>query len=116
MSLVFDIKSQIPSENEVKHINFEKYYPNVNTSMKWKNLRLFVVRATNLFILKYIDRTIYDALLDDSQNSAIQDEVLELIKHTVAEYCVYLCLPKNITVISDIDATENTNQNTQPIG
>jgi len=115
MDLLFKLSTNIPSKNTVGDTDFEDYYSNVNTKMKFKNLKPSIRKATRTFIAPFIDNATYKLLVDNNNLNAIQSEVRELLCQAVAEYSIYLALAKNITVISDMGAVESTNDNTQPI-
>ena len=113
MTLLFDITSAIAKENKVSNTDFEDYYPNVNANTAFKTLKPNIRKATNTFILKYIDSDTYERLATAVDLVDVELEVLELLKQAVAEYTIYLTLPKNLTILSDMGAVETTNDNTQ---
>ena len=114
MELLFDLETTIASESKVDNTDFAEYYPAVNASFSFGMLRPHIRKATNNFILKYIDKTSYKLIIDNPDKEDIVVEVRELLKQAVAEYAIYIALPKNMTVIADMGIMENNSDQSTP--
>lgn len=115
MNLLFDVTSALAADDKVSKTDFAKSYPAVNSNFKWSSLRPHVDAATRTYILRYIDRETYDLIADDTSTSGTIYEVRQLLKKAVAEYAIYICLPKISTVVGDMGAMEQSADQTTPI-
>jgi hypothetical protein len=62
-----------PNKAEVKHSDFEKYYPAVNTSMKWNTIEPFIKHAEEIYIKPVLGSAFFDELQGQFKTDQIAD-------------------------------------------
>lgn len=114
MKLLFKtIKSA--SDPKIDDTNFVDHYPSIHDSMSFRSIKPHIRQVTKNQILKYIDRTTYDALAAAFHDDTLTDgsdeaELVEKLQDAIAYYAVSeLMLHKNV-IISDKGVQQTTSQ------
>jgi len=120
MDLLFKVIKSSP-EPTIGDTDFLDHYPALQQSMAFRSIKPHIRQVTKNQILKYIDRTTYDALAADYQNGSLasgsdEAELVEKLKDAIAYYSVWeLMLHKNV-IISDkgVQQTSSQESRSQP--
>lgn len=117
MKLVFKDPA---SGDTVGDTNFKEYYPNINLNTFWPNLKPYIDQATRTFVLPFLGKGLYTAVTDyiyavSPTPDSKMDELIHLLRTSVAYYTIHKALPHIITIISDMGARSSSNNSSQPV-
>ncbi len=70
------------SKAQVKHTDFEEFYPAVNQNMQWKTLEPFITHAEEIYIKPVLGSAFYDELEGAYQTDSIDDNSGDVWQNT----------------------------------
>jgi len=104
MKLLFSAAAPPSGETEIRHSNFEDFYPNIHRNMAWRGLLPEIKQATRTYLMPWVGSELYDDIADKYEAGTVlsenQAEALELMQTAIALYTVYHALPKNNLLIT----------------
>jgi hypothetical protein len=117
MTLLFKTATSNPSA-EVGQSNFKDHYPSVEGTMRFAEIATYIRQATELYIIPYIGREMYDLIADDFVNNTTDAEkkrIISLLQDSIANYTIYHSLPFLPFVVSTTGFQKTqSNQGTTP--
>ena len=114
MKLIFKptIPVIAPTLPKVGDTNFKEHYGEVNRNMLFVEIELYIRQATELYIIPFIGRPIYDDIAAKFHaNATLSDEqkfFLQLLQDTVAYYTMRHAYPKKRSVMASMGIVENS--------
>jgi hypothetical protein len=70
------------SKAQVKHTDFEEFYPAVNINMQWKTLAPFIQHAEDIYIKPVLGNAFYDELEGVYQTDSLDDNSGDIWQNT----------------------------------
>lgn len=112
MYIPFKLESgAVEASANVGQSNFKAFYPEINRSMAFLELKPYIEQAVDTYVIPYISQEQYDSVLTLYHNGTVlsteQARFLELLQRAAAYYTVMHALPKKLGVLASMGAVQN---------